>query len=442
MYFFRLTFALLLFSGSSYTQNKIQYLPVQFHNGLGPFGDGFFTVNWDTDKSGYTSFFKECLPVLKGVPRDLTDVSRAVIFFEARQFVYQNYKAGKIAKEKFVKWVKEANWTLDENRLVKDQIRCFVSVIRGKKKNGETVFMLDRNNNYDLSDDEPFTPVSWKSSSEELFENIIKIPYQRKSSNGIIVDSASIMIVLNGKELQFTMAEYATADILINENKHQLILCSDLFQSRSFSKTQFVVWADSMQSKKVNEDFILTDSIIFFLDKKPYRYNGFDIQKGLVSIEEVDLNNYYSPQMGFKAPLFSGTNVLNGKNISLQSLKGKYIFIDFWGTWCSPCRSELPKLKKAYSKIDREKVAMISIASSDKIDILKAFVKKEDMKWYQLLSNSITAHYHINAFPTNFVIDPEGKIILKDIDTEKLEELLNGLANHKISLKLEEPVKN
>ena len=64
------------------------------------------------------------------------------------------------------------------------------------------------------------------------------------------------------------------------------------------------------------------------------------------------------------------------------------------------------------------------------------------MKWYQLLSNSITAHYHINAFPTNFVIDPEGKIILKDIDTEKLEELLNGLANHKISLKLEEPVKN
>lgn len=442
MFFFRLTFALLLLSGSCFAQKKIQHFPVKFHKGLGPFEGGFFTITWDTDKSEYSSLYKKSYPTLKGVPENLTDISRAFIFFEARQFVYQNYKAGKISKEKFIKFTNETNWKLDENRMVKNQIHCFVTIIRGKNRNGETIYILDYNNNHDLSDDEPFKPVSWKLSEEELHKNIIKIPYERKSNNSIIVDTAALMIVLNGKDLQFTMAEYVTSDILINENKYQLILCSNLFLSRSFSKTQFVIWADSMQSKKINDDYILTDSSIFFIEQKPFRYNGFDIQKGLVSIEEVDPDNYYSPQMGFKAPFFSGTDILSGKNIALRSFKGKYVFIDFWGTWCSPCRSELPKLINAYSKIDKERIVMISIASSDKIDVLKAFVKKQNMHWYQLLSNSITTHYKINAFPTNFVIDPDGKIMLKDVDTENLALLLNGLANNANILKLVEPIRN
>ncbi|MEO7531188.1 MAG: TlpA disulfide reductase family protein, partial [Sediminibacterium sp.] len=267
-----------------------------------------------------------------------------------------------------------------------------------------------------------------KISEKELLKYISKIPIERKDGNKIIVDTASILVVLGGKKnLLFTMAEYATANLIIDKKSYQLLAYSNSFLGVSYLKTQMVVWADSMRTKKVSDDVLVNDSGFVFLNKQMFRYNGIDIIKKELILEKVDERNYVSPQIGFYAPAISGTDVLSGTGLVLEAFKGKYVFIDFWGTWCGPCIEELPTLKQVFQKIDKNRVQMLSVATSDNVLNLKKFLKKIAIKWPQILSDETAERYSINAYPTNFLVDPKGKIIAKNLHVKDLLREINEL---------------
>lgn len=109
------------------------------------------------------------------------------------------------------------------------------------------------------------------------------------------------------------------------------------------------------------------------------------------------------------APNFSLKDVNNNK-VTLSDLKGKVVLLDFWATWCPPCRMELPHFKELYAKYKDKGFVIVGVAV-DKEMAVKSYVKRERIPFKILISDRSTANlYHIRAFPTTFLLDKKGEI--------------------------------
>ena len=123
-------------------------------------------------------------------------------------------------------------------------------------------------------------------------------------------------------------------------------------------------------------------------------------------------------KIGSKAPIFYGKNII-GKEISLEDYKGKkYILIDFWASWCAPCREEIPFLKTIYDKYKNKDFEILSISIDEDLEKWKNAIIKENIEeWknYSTMQNNSSAKkdYFVNGIPHKLLIDKNGKIIGK-----------------------------
>lgn len=119
---------------------------------------------------------------------------------------------------------------------------------------------------------------------------------------------------------------------------------------------------------------------------------------------------------GMKAPNFVYRDV-NDREVSLKSLRGKYVYIDFWATWCGPCRGELPHLKKLEKNLKKKKIVFVSISSDVNREEWKEFVRKNQLGGIQL---NIDGDWNFeNAFGVKFIprfvlLNKKGKIVDMD----------------------------
>jgi thiol-disulfide isomerase/thioredoxin len=139
----------------------------------------------------------------------------------------------------------------------------------------------------------------------------------------------------------------------------------------------------------------------------------------LLNIKEI-YNNAVSYKDNMQAPEFSFKNVAN-KPISLQNLRGKFVYIDVWATWCGPCKAEIPYLKKLEAAYHDKNIEFVSISVDKEQDEnkWKKFIKKNELKGIQLISDnafesSFIKKMSINFIPRFILIDPVGKIIYAD----------------------------
>lgn len=120
-----------------------------------------------------------------------------------------------------------------------------------------------------------------------------------------------------------------------------------------------------------------------------------------------------------------------GKPVSLSSFKGKYVLIDFWASWCGPCRRENPNVVKAFNKF-RDKNFTILGVSLDRPDAKEKWLKaihNDGLTWthvsdLKFWDNEVAKQYGIRAIPQNLLLDPEGKIIARNLSGEELEQKL------------------
>lgn len=125
-------------------------------------------------------------------------------------------------------------------------------------------------------------------------------------------------------------------------------------------------------------------------------------------------------------------NDTTGKPLSLASLKGKYVLIDFWASWCIPCRAENPNLIAAYAKFKNKNFEIISVSLDDKRDLWLKAIKKDGLTWPQVSDlkgkkNAVAVAYGISAIPQNFLVDPQGIIIAKNLRGEEVDKKLSEL---------------
>ena len=140
-------------------------------------------------------------------------------------------------------------------------------------------------------------------------------------------------------------------------------------------------------------------------------------------------NELFGSFIGKDAPAFLLPD-RNGKKFALKNLLGEYTIIDFWASWCIPCRYEIPNVKKLYEKYHSKGLEVVSISSDMKdANWIKA-LDEEKMPWTNLLADKeqqTAKKYYIRAIPAIFLVDKNGKIIGEKLHGELLAEKLKAL---------------
>jgi len=103
---------------------------------------------------------------------------------------------------------------------------------------------------------------------------------------------------------------------------------------------------------------------------------------------------------------------LNGNELVLNNHQGKVIFLNFWATWCPPCRNEMPSMESLNKKMEGSNFVMIAVNIQEKNSIVKEFIKKNKYTFPVIIDETgeVSAKYQIRSIPTTFIIDTKGKI--------------------------------
>ncbi len=135
--------------------------------------------------------------------------------------------------------------------------------------------------------------------------------------------------------------------------------------------------------------------------------------------------------VGDEAPDFTLNNP-EGQDVKLSSLRGKYVLIDFWASWCGPCRMENPNVVRLYDKYKDKGFAIYGVSlDKDKAAWLAA-IKKDNLTWthgsdLKFWNSAVAQTYGVNAIPATFLLDKEGKVIAKNLRGNALEAKIGEL---------------
>ena len=126
------------------------------------------------------------------------------------------------------------------------------------------------------------------------------------------------------------------------------------------------------------------------------------------------------------APNFT-LNTPDGKPITLSSLRGKCVLIDFWASWCGPCLREAPNIKKVYAKYHDKGFEVLSVSVDDKKDKWTQAIEKHQLNWLHVSALKgwkcpVAQLYKVTGVPAMFLIDKEGKIVSTKARGEALEQ--------------------
>ena len=133
--------------------------------------------------------------------------------------------------------------------------------------------------------------------------------------------------------------------------------------------------------------------------------------------------------VGAMAPEFSQADT-SGNQLTLKTLQGNYVLLDFWASWCHPCRDQNPSLVKLYDKFKSRGFTILSVSLDSKMESWKEAIRHDKLAWHNVSdlkfwNNEVARLFAITSVPQNFLLDAKGKIVARNLAEEELENMLD-----------------
>ena len=339
----------------------------------------------DSDEMAYLVQYKENVPVLKD---SMSVVDGKFVFSDSIVVPEMHYIFFKNIKGNIPVVLEPGNINIT---LYKDSIRS--SKITGTKSNDDFKLYIDQSS----------------SLINELNNIQNEINYNIALNDSLLVDDLEKQFV----DMRNKLTDYEFNFMKDNNDSYITAL---ILQRMVFERSIDYDQADSImntfdQSLKLTSPYTAVEKII----------------------ENFKLSNTEAPRIGSFAPKFSGPG-LNGEVISLDGINSKYILIDFWASWCAPCRVENPGLAELLTRYSKDDFSILGVSldmnmaswkKAIEMDGIESWIHISNLKYF---NDPIAKLYDISAegIPSSFLLNPERKIIARNIKGEDLEFVLNA----------------
>jgi thiol-disulfide isomerase/thioredoxin len=380
--------------------------------------------------------------IFRGIPADLTQYLIKELDMQPEQGMYELYKRlnGKMSASTLLKGLPKSR--TDTLSLSAVPIRHTIHFLTGISKAGKQVVITDANNNDDFSDDQKTLFDTAETKKPYFGETaLLNIPVRyQQSVNGKAYDR-----ILNMKVSPFKTAfsyrtpveqslylvvhinEFKTGNWVVNGDTLVFNCTSDAPPFSFDTLNTSIV----MQNRGKAGKYVLGDTVV--LAKKKYVFSAISVFGDSLYLRESGSGELtYGIDAGKKAFSFAATD-LHGNTFSLETQVGKYVLLDFWGSWCKPCIASIPELKNTAERF-RNKLRVVSIAYDDpqNYGIVKKIIADNKMNWTHLLEDikdpnrqGIINRYKVSVFPTQILIGPDG-IIIERIEGTGKSDIINA----------------
>lgn len=439
-------------SATKNTQQGSITFNMQKKAGIGPSGrvsSGIASYDLYGDNEEYKAY-----PQVKNKPTALHNVVEYFYILNRFQFYYQSYCAGIYSKPFFLDKLKEQKLNVaDTVKLSKKAIKCGITVLGGLNEANEIVYIVDAANDGDFGND-VLRPMPKRSYG--YYDPASMVPVQIEYVSGKVIKQEKLLVMITNSnspgnqdskislafafpEFRYAWFTYQGQPYFISSDVNGQSVVSVMPDEPNFDSMPYEARVGLNQFIKLGDKtFKLTGfdeggrKITIAVDD----VRDFSLTPSTVTVKKVSgakpaaNANIVSSQVGFLAPVIKGYNInpmVKETDISTANLKGKYIFVDFWSSFCGPCIAEFPYLKEVYQKFNREKFEIIGVLDERDLTVTSRLIKEGNMIWPTIKANvkgADTKGYKIDSYPTTYLIDPEGKIIAMDL---RGNELLNKL---------------
>ncbi|QXP63999.1 TlpA disulfide reductase family protein [Polaribacter sp. HaHaR_3_91] len=372
----------------------------------------------------------------------------STLYTDYRKFYFEMYQKGYLNRDEFIK--KNIDSTIE---IKKPEQKLLLTAIKFTKT--KQVIIVDDNNNSDFSDDNPiyfdnnfridaddslairniplinFNYWNFKDSQINNFKRkAIVYPslndYQFSYSNNDILKKSRLIIKLK---------DYWSGSLEVDKQKYNIAI-----QGYYNSWLTVLIKPDSLKFNKNdftvngNFEYRIKDSIK--LANKIYVIDSITNNVSKLILRVTNKKEIYGFRTGQTINNLKIVD-LNGDETKLYifSKNKKYTLLDFWGTWCKPCKDAIPELKSFYSK-NAKNVNLLSISYDKEVTKVKDFVHENDMKWNHFfvkrsrMGAGIIRDLNIKYYPTLILIDSNNKIVYRGSGTSALKEINDIILNN------------
>ncbi|GGH23426.1 TlpA family protein disulfide reductase [Mucilaginibacter phyllosphaerae] len=358
---------------------------------------------------------------------------------------FENVKSDAGSQRNYKDFVQR--YDVDTTYLISQKIVSnYIYLLTGIDSAGKKHVIIDTNNDHDLNNEQEyvFDPKTFKQTLPVIQSWV-------SYYDGRIIRWGKVLLQIDPYNLTYDDDHYKSAvekqlDISLNVltyNKagyftigRQLYKISLINYDGMHPKTPYNINIQKLPfDKKNNNEYYYKsiDTIGVAADL----YQVKDMTGNKLALVYIGKSNGSGAETGTMAPDIVSKDIRSNSDFKLGDEKGKYILLDFWGSWCRPCIKLIPELRKL-NKTYQDKIKFVSIAYDkvkDKGKLLK-LIEDNEMHWLQLLDNrevknGIIDQFKVNEFPTSILIDPKGKVVYRGIGEKGLTGAIDFFKNKK-----------